>query len=98
MKVYLDIETRSSVDLKKYGVYPYSESPDFRILMAAWSCDGEPVWAETDLERNLDIFKTYRALGATFVAHNAPFERVCLSRALGMPVGEYLPPEMFHDT
>lgn len=39
----LDLETYSSVDLSKCGVYKYSESPDFEILLFAYSVDGGPV-------------------------------------------------------
>ena len=35
-KLYIDIETYSPVELKKVGVYPYVESPDWRILFACW--------------------------------------------------------------
>ena len=39
----IDIETYSSVDLAKSGVYRYCESPDFRVLLFAYSVDGGPV-------------------------------------------------------
>ncbi|PDF76871.1 DNA polymerase, partial [Listeria monocytogenes] len=39
----LDLETYSSVDLSKCGVYKYSESPDFEILLFAYSVDGGTV-------------------------------------------------------
>ena len=29
----IDLETRSSVDISKAGVYKYAESPDFDILL-----------------------------------------------------------------
>ena len=34
----IDLETFSSVDLVKCGVYKYAESPDFDILLFAYSC------------------------------------------------------------
>ena len=39
----IDIETFSSVDLKKSGMFKYIESPDFQILLFAYSLNGEPV-------------------------------------------------------
>ena len=41
--ITLDVETFSSVDIGKSGVYRYSESPDFEILLFACSVDGQPV-------------------------------------------------------
>jgi DNA polymerase len=96
-RLRIDIETRSRVDLKKYSVYRYVECPDFRILMAAWSLDGSRTRVETTQQgiKNIpglwddDVLK---------VAHNAPFERVCFSTFAGLPVGQYLPPQPWHDT
>lgn len=39
----LDLETRSSADLKKTGVYRYAEDPDFDILLFGVSVDHGPV-------------------------------------------------------
>ena len=39
----IDIETFSSVDLSKCGVYKYAESPDFEILLFGYSADGGDV-------------------------------------------------------
>lgn len=39
----IDIETRSSVDIGKAGLYKYAQSPDFRILLFAFQEDGNPV-------------------------------------------------------
>ena len=36
----IDIESRSSVDLSKCGVYKYAESPDFDILLFGYAADG----------------------------------------------------------
>ena len=41
--LHIDIETRSDVDLIKAGVYPYSESSQFKILLFAYAFDDEPV-------------------------------------------------------
>ena len=42
-RLSLDIETFSSVDLAKAGVYRYAESADFQVLLIGWSMDGGPV-------------------------------------------------------
>ncbi len=91
----IDIETYSSVDLAKSGVYRYCESPDFRILLFAYSVDGGPVRV-VDLECGEEIpDDVLSALTDPTVlkwAFNAQFERICLSRYLGYPVGHYLTP------
>lgn len=96
-KLWVDIETYSSVDLKKYGVYRYAASPDFLILMAAWSTDGETVQVALGQDDVLDIPGLFDP-DVVKVAHNAQFERVCFSSVAGLPPGEYLPPEQYRDT
>lgn len=98
MIVHCDIETYSPEDLPKVGVYRYAAHPDFQILLAGWSVDGGPVVVDYTHEEAVARFKRLRARGAKFVAHNAPFERICFSRAIGLPVGEYIPPEEWDDT
>ena len=43
MIVGVDIETYSSVDLTKSGVRPYTEAPDFTILLIAYKIDNQPI-------------------------------------------------------
>ena len=43
MIVGVDIETYSSVDLTKSGVRPYTEAPDFTILLIAYKIDSQPI-------------------------------------------------------
>ena len=92
----IDIETYSSVSLQKAGVYKYTESPDFEILLFGYSTDGAPVQT-VDLACGEALPETIiSALTDESVlkwAFNASFERICLSRFLGMPTGEYLAPE-----
>ena len=101
--LYLDIETRSGADLKKTGVYRYAEDEQFDILMLAWAWNDEPMQTSTDPEEMRgvirDIIERYER-GEDFktVAHNTGFERVCFSSYIGMPVGDYIPPEVFEDT
>lgn len=96
-RLHVDIETFSSVDLPKYGVYRYAESPDFMILMAAWSLDGSDVSVSLSTEEIHNIPGLWDD-EVLKVAHNAQFERVCFSRFLGLPPGEYLQPDHWHDT
>lgn len=81
----LDLETYSSVDLVKCGVYKYVESPDFEILLFAYSVNNEPVQV-VDIAGGEEIPEVIlAALTDDFVekwAYNAQFERVCLSNWL----------------
>lgn len=91
----IDIETYSPEPLAKCGVYRYSESPDFEILLFGYSCDGGPVHV-VDLTAGEEIPKDILAAlvddSVMKWAFNASFERVCLSRHLGLVTGEYLDP------
>lgn len=81
----IDLETFSSVDLKKCGVYKYAESDDFEILLFGYSVDGSEVQV-VDLAQGETIPEVVlSALTDETVikwAFNAQFERVCLSRYL----------------
>ena len=81
----IDIETFSSVDLSKAGVYKYAESSDFQILLFGYSVDGGPVKV-VDLASGESIPDDVLAAltDETVIkwAFNANFERVCLSRYL----------------
>lgn len=95
----IDIETYSDIPLQKTGVYRYCESPNFEILLFGYSIDSGPVQV-VDLACGEHIPKeVLAALEDDSVikwAFNAAFERVCLSRYLGYPTGEYLDPESWH--
>src|SRR5690625_7660596 len=91
--LFFDLETRSDVDLKKSNVYRYSESDDFEILMVAWAADDGPVKVAVGTQEIADKFLTLFAdKRHKLVAHNAQFERICMSRHLGLPTGTYLKP------
>lgn len=83
----IDIETYSSRDLGKCGVYKYVEAPDFAILLFAYSVDGGEV-ACVDLAQGDELPAEIRAAltdpAVTKTAWNAAFERICLSRYLGL--------------
>ena len=99
-RLRVDIETYSTVDLRKATPYRYSEDPDFEILMGSYETDLAP-GRVIDLD-GPELLERLRAWildpEIVKVAHNAPFERICFSRALGLPPGEYLLPEDWHDT
>lgn len=97
-KLLVDIETRSRLDVKRYGAYRHVECPDFRILMMAWSVNGDPVQTTTDQQEIQSRIGTWSRSDGMIVAHNASFERICFSRLLGLPTGEYLDPARFRDT
>ena len=91
-----DLETYSSVDLAKCGVYRYCESEDFEILLAAYSIDGGAVQV-TDLacgeKLPQEILDALEDETVEKWSYNSQFERICLSRLLGYPAGDYLAPE-----
>lgn len=84
--ISIDIETFSTVDLPKCGVYKYAESPDFELLLLGYSVDGGDVQV-VDLaggeEIPADIVAALSDENVTKWAYNANFERVCLSNYLG---------------
>ena len=92
----IDLETYSDHPLAKTGVYRYVESPDFEILLFAYSVDGGPV-QQIDLACGekipLEILSALEDETVTKWAFNANFERICLSRFLGYPTGDYLEPD-----
>ena len=95
----IDIETYSSTNLSKSGVYRYCESNDFEILLFAYSADSGPIQV-IDLacgEKLPDAILAALTDDAVIKwAFNASFERICLSRYLGLPTGDYLSPENWH--
>lgn len=95
----IDIETYSREDISKCGVYRYAEAKDFEVLLFGYSVDfgeakvidlasGEKIPSEiVEAIKSNDVIKT---------AHNSSFERVCLSRYLGLPKHTYLDPSSWH--
>lgn len=114
--MHIDLETYSSVDLAECGVYKYAESEDFEILLFGYAFDDEEVQALENLTpealENLGIFKALMDPRITKVAHNAAFERTCLSayfKRLPQSIQQqyqnpedepldFLPPEQWKDT
>lgn len=88
----IDIETYSSVDIKKAGLYKYVQSPDFEILLFAYSWDGGPV-AIVDLAKGEEIPRgVIQALADPRVikhAYNAAFEWYSLSKFWTTPLEQW---------
>lgn len=93
-ELFIDIETYSSADLSECGVYRYTEALDFAVLLFAYSVDGGPV-SVVDLASGEaipeDVMNAMTDRRVKKIAHNASFERVCLSKHFGM-VTERLDP------
>ena len=94
----IDIETYSSDDLPSCGVYKYTEAEDFTILLFAYAVDNGPVQI-VDLASGEQLPDEIRdALtdaSVTKTAYNAAFERICLSRYMGLP---YMDPAQWQCT
>ena len=84
----IDIESFSSINLGKCGVYKYSESDDFEVLLFAYSVDGGTVKV-VDLARGeiipSEILSALTDESVDKWASNAAFVRTCLSRFLVLP-------------
>lgn len=102
----IDIETKSSTDIK-YGAYRYAEDPDFAVLIVAYT----PIWRYPGGAERLGKVRRLNLRDATKVAEfkrviqdprfqkhafNANFERISLSKWLGMENGTFLDPENWH--
>lgn len=97
----IDIETYSDVDLSKSGVYPYAESDNFEILFFGYSVDGHPpqvIGLANGEQLPDDIIAALTDPNVIKTAYNAMFERICISKHLGLPKGTYLDPTQWHCT
>ena len=100
-KLSCDIETFSDVDLIRCGVYKYADSPNFEMLLFAYAVDDGDVHI-IDIaggeELPEEIIQVIKSDTVVKTAYNAQFERVCLSRYLKLPDGEYLNPQSWYCT
>lgn len=101
MRIYLDTETFSELDVRKVGAYRYAEHESTEILMCAYAIDDDPVSIAVG---PLELYEQFEPLlelagqpDVLFVAQNATFDRVVISSHLGMPAGEYLDPAQWLD-
>ena len=90
----VDIETFSSVDIKKAGLYRYAQAPDFQILLFAYSLDGAPVevlqlctpggdYGKCPDFMQLWLIDALKSPDYIKHAYNAAFEWYCLCRHFG---------------
>ena len=98
-RLFVDIETFSSVDIKKSGAFRYMESPDFEILLIAYAWDEEPVHVLNLADSGDHLAAKIVYAGLTDpdiikIAHNSAFERAAFTKWLGKD----MPPEEWEDT
>lgn len=90
--ITIDIETRSDKDISKCGIYAYTDTPYFDILLFAYSIDGQPVQV-VDMANGEEIPENVLAALAdenvVKRAFNCNFERVCLSKYLRKNYPQY---------
>ena len=86
-RMNIDIETYSEADLSKSGVYKYVDDPGFEVLLFGYSVDGGPVkvisLADGE-ELPQEVVEALKDESILKYAFNAQFERVCLSKYLGV--------------
>jgi len=91
MKLHIDIETYSSVDIKTCGLYQYVDSPDFEIMLIAYSVnDGQLGILDLTTDIGKEDFNLYlkpflENPKYLKIAHNASFERNAF-RAIGIDI------------
>ena len=97
----IDLESFSSTDLAKSGVYKYAQADDFEILLFAYAVDCGEVQL-VDLANGEQLPTEIRSAltdpKITKWAYNATFERICLSRYLNLPLGTYIDPSSWKCT
>lgn len=87
MRLHIDIETYSGESLDSVGLYRYVNDPNFHIMLFGYAVDDKPVkvldmTSGFKLSKQLKFFLTSPKV--IKVAHNASFEIICLSKALGI--------------
>ena len=86
-QINIDIETYSSTDLSKAGVYKYADDPSFTVLLFAYSVDHGPVECIQCAKGGMipqEIVSALQDESVIKVAFNAMFERICLGKYLGL--------------
>lgn len=85
-KLHVDLETYSDVDIGKVGLYRYVDSRAFEILLIAYALDDGPATVIDLTQEDMPEWLVMALTDFAYlkVAHNATFERVCLSKYLGV--------------
>lgn len=90
--ISIDIETYSDINLSACGVYRYTESPDFEILLFGYAINGGTVQV-VDLAGGetlpREVMAAFTDEHVTKWAFNASFERICLSAWLRRHYPQY---------
>ncbi len=95
--LHIDLETYSDIDIGKCGAYRYVDSPNFEILLLAYAYDDGPVTVIDVAQKEgwpTQVLDDLLSPDITKVAHNAAFERICLSKFLNT----HLDPKAWHCT
>lgn len=95
-KLSIDLETYSSIPIGKAGAFRYIDSPDFEILLFAYSLDGGPVQViDVASGENVSEWLVKALHDPEYIkyAYNAAFEWGCLSKVYGPMI-----PEQWRDT
>lgn len=95
--LHIDLETYSDIDIGKCGAYRYVDSPNFEILLLAYAYDDGPVTVIDVAQKegwSTQVLDDILSSNITKVAHNAAFERICLSKFLNTK----LDPKAWHCT
>lgn len=95
--LHIDLETYSDIDIGKCGAYRYVDSPNFEILLLAYAYDDGPVTVIDVAQKEgwpTQVLDDILSPDITKVAHNAAFERICLSKFLNTN----LDPKAWHCT
>lgn len=91
--LHIDIETYSSIDLKNCGIHRYVQSPDFEILLFAYSFEDEDVKI-IDLAQGEQLPEELVAAlsnkNIRKIAHNAAFEWYCLNKFWKSPIEQWV--------
>jgi DNA polymerase bacteriophage-type len=80
--LYIDIETRSNVNLITKGVYVYAEDPSTAIILLSWAINDGPITTWLIMQGEpmpAELIAAILSPRTRFVAHNAGFERVLLT-------------------
>ena len=95
MRLHLDFETRSTVDLRVTGAYRYAEDPETEVILACYAVDDGPVqtWFHTDaVALPEDLRAALEDDDCIIVAHNAGFEKAMMRYIMGPRHGWPVPP------
>ena len=86
VRLHLDMETRSTVDLRRSGVYRYAADTTTDVIVVCWAVDAEPVetWLPLKEPMPSPLRKLLQDPDCIVVAHNAGFERTLFNAKLAL--------------